>query len=215
MGKMNSIILVEDNKIIREGIKLLINATEDLKITKSFINGEELFKCISDFYDVKAFIVDIHLNSELTGIDVIKQLKLIYPKIPSIVFTVFEDSDYVYEALTSGAVGYLLKSSPQQKILESVRDAISGGSPMSSTIARKVVDFFKKLDSEKIINEVKNYNLSKRETEILDLLAKGYRYKEIAELLFISNDTVRTHIRIIYEKMGVRSKTEAVIKYLH
>ncbi len=215
MGKMNSIILVEDNKIIREGIKLLINATEDLKITKSFINGEELFKCISDFYDVKAFIVDIHLNSELTGIDVIKQLKLIYPKIPSIVFTVFEDSDYVYEALTSGAVGYLLKSSPQQKILESVRDAISGGSPMSSTIARKVVDFFKKLDSEKIINEVKNYNLSKRETEILDLLAKGYRYKEIAELLFISNDTVRTHIRNIYEKMGVRSKTEAVIKYLH
>jgi DNA-binding NarL/FixJ family response regulator len=214
METIRHIVLLEDNKIIREGIQTLINATSDLRILNVFSSGEDLIKHVKNISNVNAFLIDVHLNGGISGIETIKQIKSQFPTVPFIVFTVFEDADYVFDALKSGAVGYLLKSSPPQKILEGIRDAIAGGSPMSSTIARKVVDMFAQIKTIQHPNEAKSYSLSKRESEILDLLAKGHRYREIAEILFISKDTVRTHIRNIYEKMEVTSKTEAVIKHL-
>jgi DNA-binding NarL/FixJ family response regulator len=127
-----------------------------------------------------------------------------------IMLTVFEDSDAIFQSLSAGASGYLLKQTPPAKLLEAIQDVYRGGSPMSGEIARKVVQSFQHPVSAPGTAEV----LTKREQEILSYLAKGYLYKEIAGLLFISTETVRTHIRNIYEKLQVRTRTEAILKYL-
>jgi len=214
MNSVKRIILLEDNQIIREGIHSLVESTSDLSMINMFGSGEELIKHVDEFSGAHAFLLDVNLEGGMSGIETLKQIKPLFPNIPFVIFTVFEDSDSVFEALKAGAVGYLLKSSPPEKILEGIRDALSGGSPMNSTIARKVVDLFSQIQPIVLQHKTTSYILSKRETEILELLAKGYRYKEIAEFLFISRETVRTHIRNIYEKMEVHSKTEAVLKHL-
>lgn len=203
------IVLVEDNTIIRNGLISLVQSTQDLVLERSYLRGEDLL-IDAPFISPDLVLIDVHLGAGLTGIETIKLAKPLFPKASFLVLTVFEDADSVFDSLRSGAVGYLLKSTSPEKILESMRDALAGGSPMSSQIARKVVEVFSVTKPQ--TDELEQ--LTPRETEILNLLSKGFRYKEIAEQLFISRETVRTHIRNIYEKLEVRSNTEAVIKYL-
>lgn len=132
------------------------------------------------------------------------------PDLQIIMLTVFEDSERIFQSLEAGATGYLLKRTPPDQILSAIREVCNGGSPMSSQIARKVVQSFRKTRE----NSNPPVKLSPREEEILSALAKGSRDKEIAEALFISVDTVHSHLRRIYEKLQVRSRTEAVVKYL-
>ena len=155
-------------------------------------------------------LVDINLPG-ISGIECVRRLKPQLPGTQFVMLTVYEDVDHIYKALTAGASGYLLKRVPRAELLEALKDVHNGGSPMSSNIARKVVQSFQQMQSPAAETE----NLSPREREVLELLARGYLYKEIADALHISVPTVNTHIRRIYEKLHVRSRFQAVAKLTH
>jgi DNA-binding NarL/FixJ family response regulator len=201
--------IVEDIKDIREGLGTLICGSEGFSCVSSYPNAESALKeIIYDKPDV--VLMDIGLPG-MSGIDCIRKLKLKEPGIQIIMLTVYEDDDHIFNALVAGASGYLIKKTPPVKLLEAIQDVYNGGSPMSSQIARKVISEFQSINKSSVETE----SLSSREQEILSYLAKGYRYKEIAEKLFISIETVRTHLRNIYEKLHVHSRTEAVLKFLN
>jgi DNA-binding NarL/FixJ family response regulator len=153
-------------------------------------------------------LTDINLPG-LSGLEAVRRLKVLLPATQFVMLTVYEDTDHIYNALTAGASGYLLKQTPRTKLLEALRDVHAGGSPMTSNIARKVVQAFQQV---RPAND-ETAELSAREQEVLDLLARGFLYKEIAESLGISVPTVNTYIRRIYEKLQVRSRAQAVAKY--
>jgi DNA-binding NarL/FixJ family response regulator len=153
-------------------------------------------------------LTDINLPG-LNGLEAVRRLKAVLPETQFVMLTVYEDADHIYNALTAGASGYLLKQTPRTKLLEALRDVHAGGSPMTSNIARKVVQAFQQVRPA----SDETAELSAREKEVLDLLARGFLYKEIAESLGISVPTVNTYIRRIYEKLQVRSRAQAVAKY--
>jgi DNA-binding NarL/FixJ family response regulator len=153
--------------------------------------------------------MDIDLPG-INGIECIKIMKEKCVQTQFMMLTVFEDDDKIFRSLKAGASGYMLKKSTPAQLVEAIKDLSTGGSPMNAQIARKVVASFQLAEQKKIANSVEG--LTKREVELLELLSKGYRYKEIAEKLFISSDTVRTHIRNIYVKLQVNSKIEAINK---
>jgi DNA-binding NarL/FixJ family response regulator len=155
-------------------------------------------------------LVDINLPG-MSGIECVRQLKPSLPDTQFVMLTVYEDSDHIFNALLAGASCYLLKRMPCEELLSALRDVHAGGSPMSSTIARKVVQSFQRLGAQPSDVE----DLSPREREVLELLARGYLYKEIADSLHISKPTVNSYIRRIYEKLHVRSRSQAVAKYTH
>jgi DNA-binding NarL/FixJ family response regulator len=154
-------------------------------------------------------LMDINLPG-MSGIEAVRQLKERIPDTLFLMLTVYDDGDRIFESLKAGASGYLLKRTPGNKLLNAIRDLWSGGSPMSSQIARKVVQFFSSMPSSP--SELDT--LTSREQEVLDHLARGRLYKEIADVLGISLDTVRKHLQSIYNKLHVHSRTEAVVKYL-
>jgi DNA-binding NarL/FixJ family response regulator len=154
-------------------------------------------------------LMDINLGG-MNGIECVEHLKGIVPTMQIIMLTVYEDTDQIFKALAAGATGYLLKRSSPTKLLHAIREVQSGGSPMSSSIARKVVASFQKSHQ----TGAKHVHLSPREEMVLNCLAKGLTYKQIADQLTISIDTIRTYLRRIYEKLHVQSRTEAVAKYL-
>ena len=200
------VIIVEDDKEMREGLELIIRSNPTLECIATYSSGEEALETIPpNIPDI--VLMDIHLPG-ISGIECVKKLK------PSLAFTqfmmctVYEDNENVFDSLCAGATGYLLKNSPPSKITEAIIDLYHGGSPMSSVIARKVIQTFKPTTGQNKDIE----KLTNREREMLDLLAKGYRYKEIADQLSISFETVRTHIHNIYEKLHVQSRTEALNK---
>lgn len=197
--------IVEDDKRIREGMAILINGSEGFSCTDTFESAEEAIKNIPKL-NLDVVLMDIHLPLK-TGIDCIEELVPICPHTQFIMFTSFEDTELVFKALKAGATGYLTKTTQPSKILDALMEVYKGGSPMSSHIARKIVSSF---HSNETNFELKK--LSEREKEILNLLSKGYRYKEIADQLFLSTETIRTHIRNIYEKLQVNSRTEAINK---
>lgn len=153
--------------------------------------------------------MDFNLPGGMNGIECIAQLKREHPDMQFMMLTVYEDDDKIFMALEAGASGYILKKTSPGELLEAIRDLYDGGSPMSSQIARRVVAFFQKQAKPNPALEA----LTTREKEILDQLSKGYLYKEIASNLFISIETVRRHVHNIYEKLHVRSRTDAVNKY--
>ena len=153
-------------------------------------------------------LMDINLPG-MTGIECVRRLKPLLPETQFVMLTVYEDADHIFNALVAGASGYLLKRMPREELLAALKNVHAGGSPMSSNIARKVVQSFQRIGSQKSNEE----DLSPREREVLALLARGYLYKEIAESLQISVPTVNTYIRRIYEKLHVRSRSQAVAKY--
>jgi DNA-binding NarL/FixJ family response regulator len=200
------VIIVEDDHEMREGLKSIIQSNPALECTDAFASGEEALDQIPA-RSPDIVLMDIHLPG-ISGIECIKQLKPSLPHTQFMMCTVYEDNENVFDSLCAGASGYLLKNSPPIKITDSIIDLYQGGSPMSSTIARKVIQAFRPATVQHADIE----KLTPRERELLDLLSKGYRYKEIADKLFISFETVRTHIHNIYEKLHVQSRTEALNK---
>jgi len=203
------IAVVEDDKTVREGLQMLLNGSPGFECVATYGNGED---AVADLPAVMpdVALMDINLPG-ISGIECILALKEKKIPIQFIMLTVFEDSDDIFHSLSAGASGYLLKQTPPAKLLEAIQDVYRGGSPMSGEIARKVVQSFQ----HPLPDYAAANGLTKREDEILGYLVKGYFYKEIAGLLFISVETVRTHIRNIYEKLQVRTRSEAILKYLN
>lgn len=197
--------IIEDEKQIRENVTALINESEGFSCDYAFDNAEEAIKSIPKL-SLDVVLVDIHLPGK-TGIECIAELKPLCKSTQFIIFTSFEDTESVFNSLKVGATGYLTKTTQPSKILDALVDVYKGGSPMSSQIARKIVSSFHVTEKNEELEK-----LTSREQEILNLLAKGYRYKEIANEIFLSTETVRTHIRNIYIKLQVNSRTEALNK---
>ena len=204
-----NVSIVEDDAGIRESLATLINGASKFKCVSSYANAEEALKDIP-LKKPDVVLMDINLP-RMNGIECVQKLKAILPKVHVLMLTVFEDGDQSIKSLMAVANGYLLKRTKPAKLLEAIEEVHRGDSPMSAKIARNVVEYFNK----KGVANPKTVELSKREEEILDLLVKGYRYKEISDALGISFDTVRSHLRNIYEKLHVSSRTEAVVKYLN
>jgi len=200
------VVIVEDDREMREGLESIVRFHPAMECLATYPSAEEALEYISsNIPDI--VLMDIHLPG-ISGIECVKQLRPLLPSTQFMMCTVYEDNENVFDSLCAGATGYLLKNSPPGMITDAIIDLYHGGSPMSSTIARKVIKAFRPVTQQNPDIE----NLTRREREMLDLLAKGYRYKEIADKLFISFETVRTHIHNIYEKLHVQSRTEALNK---
>lgn len=197
--------IVEDEQQISDGIRMLINGSEGFSCEHAFPTAEIAISEIPKLA-LDVVLMDIHLPG-MSGIDCVATLKPLCKKTQFIMFTSFEDTDSVFKALKAGATGYLTKTTQPSKLLDALNDVYKGGSPMSSHIARKIVSSF-----QTVTEKAELQKLSLRENEILELLSKGLRYKEIADTLFLSTETVRTHIRNIYEKLQVNSRMEAINK---
>ena len=209
----------------RIGMAIAVSIVEDdaqaRKIFANWISGASGFRLAGDWGDAEnalgalpakkpnVVLMDINLPG-MSGVEAVKRLKPLLPETQFVMLTVYEDADHIYNALAAGATGYLLKQTPRAELLGAVEDVHRGGSPMTSNIARKVVQSFKQTPAPTNQEE-----LSPREQEVLDLLARGYLYKEIAERLNISVPTVNTYVRRMYEKLQVRSRAQAVAKYAH
>lgn len=198
--------IVEDLAEIREGLADLVQSDKELMMLETFDNAESAIKNLPGM-NADIVIMDINLPG-MSGIECIKQIKEQCPGTQFMMFTVYENDDKVLAALQAGATGYLLKRTKPQQIIDSIKELNQGGSPMSSNIARKLLNIF--IDHKKVS---KIDVLSDRENEVLRLLADGLLYKEIAERLGIAHGTVRHHIHHIYEKLHVQNRTEAVNKY--
>jgi DNA-binding NarL/FixJ family response regulator len=201
-----SIAIVEDLDVVRNGLKDFISLSTDFLVVGAFKTGEEAFEHIPEIRP-DIVIMDINLPG-MNGIECIRQVKDKSPGTQFMMFTVYENDDKVFEALKAGTSGYLLKNTGLLHIAESVKELHEGGSPMSANIARKMVNLFRDNDKKNPFLDL----LSNREKEILQLLAKGLLYKEIAEQLGITTGTVRIHIHKIYEKLHVQNRTEAINK---
>ncbi|MGV3630446.1 MAG: response regulator [Bacteroidota bacterium] len=199
------VAIIEDELELQQEIRLLVNGSENFSCVAAFSNAEDAIKQIPEL-EVDVILTDIHLPGK-SGIECIEALKTLCPDVHFLVCTSFEDSETVFKALKAGASGYLVKTTKPSILLDAITDVHRGGAPMSSQIARKVVHSFHQTESNTELEK-----LSKREKEILDLVAKGFRYREIADTLFVSSDTVRTHIYNIYQKLQVNSKMEAINK---
>jgi len=192
-------------------------------VLTEWIRGAEGFKCIGVHENAEValaalpqekpsvVLMDINMPG-MSGIECVRRLKPQMLDTQFVMLTVYEDPDHIFKALSSGASGYMLKRTPRSELLDAVKDVHAGGSPMSSNIARKIVQSFQRFNS---VAPAEPDNLSPREREVLELLARGYLYKEIAESLHISVPTVNTHIRRIYEKLHVRSRSQAIAKFTH
>ncbi|MBL7826592.1 MAG: response regulator transcription factor [Saprospiraceae bacterium] len=200
------VVIVEDDTDIRQSFEMIIDSAEGFECIKTFDNAEDAVEGIPGL-NPDVVIMDIHLPG-MTGIDAVRILKAEMPALQIAMCTVYEDDEHIFNALRAGASGYLLKRTTPEKLLEAVSDLNQGGSPMSSEIARRVVASFQKPAPA----SAEIASLTAREKEILDLLAKGYLYKEIAATLFISIETVKRHIHNIYEKLHVQTRTEALNK---
>jgi DNA-binding NarL/FixJ family response regulator len=201
-----SLVIVEDLTEVREGLHQFLSLNADFKVLDTFKTAEE---ALYDIPKLKPDIVIMDINLPgMNGIECIRQVKDKSPGTQYMMFTVYENDEKVFEALKSGASGYLLKNTGLVQLIEALKELHNGGSPMSANIARKLVTVFREKETGGQPLEV----LSRRENEILQLLAKGLLYKEIAEQLLISNNTVKQHIHKIYEKLHVQNRTEAINK---
>jgi DNA-binding NarL/FixJ family response regulator len=200
-----SVSLIEDSEEIRDSLTVLLKASEGFAFKHAYGSAEAAMKGIP-VAPPDVVLVDINLPG-ISGIECVRQLKQRLPDLRMMMLTVYDDPDAIFASLAAGATGYLLKRTPPAKLLEAITEVSQGGAPMSGQIARKVVESFS------TPTPAPDLGLTPREAEILAHLAKGYRYKEIADGLGISAETVRTHLHNIYEKLHVRSRTEAVNRF--
>jgi len=204
-----NVSIIEDDDWIRQNLAGEIRETSGYVCAGTYRSGEEALDQISQrLPDV--VLMDINLP-RMNGIECVRQLKALAPSVQILMLTVYEDSDKIFNSLLAGASGYLLKRTPQAEILQAIADVYAGKSPMSGHIARKVVQYF----NQRGRDDTELEKLSKREREVLEHLAQGMPYKEIADVLAVSIDTVRIHIKGIYAKLHVHSRGEAVAKFLH
>ncbi len=203
-----SVSIVEDDAGVRASLARLIDSSPGFRCLSQHATGEnalhELGRTVPD-----VVLMDINLPG-ISGVECVRRLKPVLPGTQIIMLTVYQNTEHIFNALAAGATGYLLKQTPPGELLAAIRDVHDGGSPMSSHIARKIVQSFQRPGTPGPDTE----NLSPRESEVLDLLAKGYLYKEIAEKMGLTYATIHTHIRHIYEKLHVRSRAQAVAKHL-
>lgn len=185
---------------------MLINGSDGFEVLASFKNCNNVLAELQE-YKPDVILMDIDMPGT-NGISGLKQIRLVNNEVKILMLTVFDDNKNVFEAISSGANGYVLKKTPPAKLLEYIQEAQSGGAPMTSSIATQVLKMFSSIHHDK----GENYNLSDREKEVLSLLVNGYSYKMISSEMFIAIDTVRSHIKKIYEKLQVNSKSEAVAK---
>jgi DNA-binding NarL/FixJ family response regulator len=207
---MISVSIVDDEKDLRDSIATFVNGSAGFRCVSAYNNAEAALKGLTtDKPDV--VLMDINMPG-MTGIECVGRLKALAPGIQIVMLTVYEDTDKIFKALAAGASGYLLKRLTPARLLQAIREVHEGGSPMSASIARKVVASFQK--GVGAGEKEKHAHLSPREQMVLEHLAKGLTYKQIADQLGISIDTIRTYLRRIYEKLHVQSRTEAVARYL-
>ncbi|HVZ55511.1 MAG TPA: response regulator transcription factor [Chitinophagaceae bacterium] len=202
---MVHVVIIEDVKEIREGLQWLIDSSEGFVCSRSFSTGEEALAEVPAICP-DVVLMDINLPG-ISGIEAVSRLKHQCPDTQFIMSTVYEDDENIFESLKAGASGYLLKKTAPAKILDAIMEVVAGGSPMSSQIARKVIESFQRKDS---IEETPL--LTPKEKQVLKALAKGLRYKEIADEMNVGLETIRSHARKIYEKLQVQSRTEAINK---
>lgn len=204
------IVYYEDNRDLREGIAFLLQATHGLELLGAFADCMNL-RADLQILRPDVVLMDIDLPG-LSGIDAVPILKATSPQTQVLMLTVFDNEEKIFQAIRNGASGYLLKHTPPSEIIAAIFDIHRGGSPMTANIARKVLQFFQSQQKDTPQPEPEDYKLSARELDIIKGLVAGYSYKLIADDLHISIDTVRSHIRHIYDKLQVNSKTEAVLK---
>jgi len=205
---MISVAIVDDEKELCQSIATFVNGSFGYRCVSTYHSAETALKHLpAEKPDV--VLMDINMTG-MNGVECVRRLKGLVPEMKIMMLTVYEDTDQIFSALSAGASGYMLKRSTPARLLEAIKELNEGGSPMSSSIARKVVASFQKSGQ---IRE-KKINLSPREQMVLESMAKGLTYKQTADQLGISIDTIRTHVRRIYEKLHVQSSTEAVAKYM-
>jgi DNA-binding NarL/FixJ family response regulator len=202
-----TVSIVEDAEGVRDGLVRLLNSSPGFQCIASYPTGEAALAEIPG-RPPDVVLMDLDLPG-IKGVECVRKLKTILPAIRVVMLTVYENPEHIFDALSAGAIGYLIKKRLPGDLLEAVRDAHAGGAPMSSQIARKVVQFFQNVPASSGLE-----TLSARELEVLDLLAKGFLVKEIADQTSLGYGTVRTYIRRIYEKLQVHSRSQAVSKYL-
>lgn len=203
---LKSIAIIEDDEKIRTYLVNQMRLSMEVENIVEFGHGETALKELV-IHPVEIALFDIQLPG-IDGIECIRKLKIIHPRMQFMVLTVYDNADTIFNALRAGANSYILKSTPPDRIIEAIYELYNGGSPISSEIARKVIDAFQIKENG---NEYFQH-LSKREQEMLEQLSHGFRYKEIADKLFVSIETVRTHIHNIYEKLQVNNRIEALKK---
>jgi len=203
-----SVAIIEDNQETRDNLVALLNSDPRVRCLQTYPNGEEALRRLpAEAPDV--VLVDIRLPG-MSGIECVAALKQQLPDLQILMLTTYEETDLIFDSLRAGASGYLLKETPTEELIHAIEQVRAGGAPMSMQIARRIVDHYQKIPRP--VSEVER--LSPREQEILGLLAKGYLYKEIVDQLGISLGTVRTHLKRIYEKLHVQTRTEATAKFL-
>jgi RNA polymerase sigma factor (sigma-70 family) len=203
-----TVSIVEDSDKLRETLVRVLNRADGFRCVSHYANAEDALK---DLPQAKPDVVLMDINLPgMNGVECVRQLKKIAPEIQAMMLTVYEDTENIFDALAAGASGYMLKRTAGKELLEAIQEVKNGGSPMTAHIARKVVQSFQRPAAA----EAQTEKLSEREQQVLDLLSQGLMYKEIADRLQISYETVHTYIRRIYEKLQVRTRTEAVAKFL-
>jgi DNA-binding NarL/FixJ family response regulator len=203
-----TVSIVEDNEQLRTTLARVINRAEGFRCLSHYGDAETALQGLPKDKP-QVVLMDINLPG-MNGVECVRRLKQLVPEAQVVMLTVYEDTDNIFNALAAGAAGYMLKRTKGAELLEAIREVHSGGSPMTTHIARKVTQSFQRVGPSTQPTE----NLSEREQEVLDCLSQGFLYKEIAEKLGISYETVHTYIRRIYEKLQVRTRTEAVAKFL-
>lgn len=204
-----TVAIVEDNHDYRNGIAYLLRASPSCKVIGEFANAEDFLVEVDDIQP-DVVLMDIGLPG-ISGIEATSIVKQKYPRMQVIILSVFEDDDNVFMAICAGSIGYVAKPVMPQQLLEAVENAFNGGTPMSPHIARRVIEMFK----EYAPPPKADYHLTDRELDVLERLVQGDDYKQIAEKLFLSVFTVRAHLRNIYDKLHVHSKSQAVSKALN
>lgn len=213
-AKAIRVALVEDDPGVRANLAAMLNDAPGFHCAAAYPDGPAALRGIPGLHP-DVVLMDINLPGML-GPECVRHLKLKAPGVPVLMLTVYDDSEQIFKSLMAGATGYLLKRTPREKLLAAIREVNSGGAPMSRQIARRVVQFFQEIEQmpSTVRRAPEVASLTEKEGMVLAELAKGLAYKEIAEVLKISFETVRTHVRSIYEKLHVHSRTEAVLKYL-
>ena len=203
---MIKLLLYEDNPQLREGLTMLINGSEGFDVLAAFKNCDNVIEQVLAFRP-DVVLMDIDMPG-VDGLEGLKKIRSVDSEVKILMLTVFDDNKNVFQAISNGANGYILKKTPPARLLEYITEASTGGAPMTASVATQVLKMFSSMNNVK----GEDYNLSDREKQVLQLLVEGYSYKMIASEMFIAIDTVRSHIKKIYDKLHVNSKSEAVAK---
>jgi DNA-binding NarL/FixJ family response regulator len=204
------VAIFEDNKLVRDALQTILNGTPGFTCCSAFADGNR-WEADINRSEPDVVLMDIGMPG-LDGIELTKNICARFPKLKILIDTVFNDSEKIFLALCAGASGYILKNDPPHKFIEAINDVYNGGAPFSSAVAKHVLSFFTHQNVILVSPGNEDYHLSEREKEILHLMIEAFNYKAIAEKLYISYETVRTHVKNIYKKLHVTSRNEAVMK---